>query len=330
MKKAITPKIGQMPKVELHVHVEGATKAEVFYSLAEQNKVKLPVNNLVEWKRFFEFKDFPHFIDVYKTAVTVFKKPGDYAFLIENFYKYQASQNIIYTEAFLSASFIVDQFSGSKILDAIESGIKKGSEKYGGRINFIPDITRNAPDTQNAVLNFVLEGKDRGLFIGLGLGGMENGYPPKLFKDVYAEARRNNLHVVAHAGEAVGPESIWGAIEELKVERIGHGIRCLEDKNLVKYLRDNQIPIEVSPTGNYCLGIVNKGKKHPIRQMVDAGLFCTVNTDDPAMFATNLNNEYKLLANQGFTWDELVQLNKNAIQASFLSESEKSNYFATI
>lgn len=316
-----------MPKVELHVHVEGAIKAEVFYSLAKRNKVKLPVNNLEEWKRFFEFKDFPHFIDVYKTAVGVLKKPEDYAFLIEKFYKYQFDQNIIYTEAFLSASFIVQRFSGNEILDAIESGIKKGSEKYGQIINFIPDITRNDPDTKNDVLDFVLEGKDRGLFIGLGLGGMENGYPPELFKDVYAEARRNNLHVVAHAGEAVGPESIWGAIEELKVERIGHGIRCLEDKALVKHLRDNQIPIEISPTSNYCLGIVNKGETHPIKQMVDAGLYCTVNTDDPAMFATNLNNEYKLLANQGFTRDELVQLNKNAIQASFLSESEKSNYY---
>ncbi len=220
----------------------------------------------------------------------------------------------------------MQQFSGSKILDAIESGIKNGSEKYGIKINFIPDITRNAPDTQNDVLNFVLEGKDRGLFIGLGLGGMENGYPPELFKDVYAEAKRNNLHVVAHVGEAVGSESIWGAINELRVERIGHGIRCLGDENLVKYLRDNQIPMEISPTSNYCLGIVKKGEAHPIRQMVNAGLLCTINTDDPAMFSTNLNNEYKLLASQGFTCNELLQLNRNAIRESFLNESDKSNY----
>ena len=326
MEKELLQKIVEMPKIELHVHVEGATKAEVFYSLAQQNNVKLSVNNLEEWKQFFKFKNFAHFIDVYIKAVSVLKKPEDYAFLIENFYKYQAEQNIIYTEAFLSASFMVQEFPQEEMLNAVAAGIKNGYEKYGVKINFIPDIARNIPDSKNAVLDFVIEGKKRGLFIGLGLGGMENGYPPELFKAVYAKAKQNGLRLVAHAGEAAGADSIWGAVNELKAERIGHGIRCLEDVSLTKYLSENKIPVEVSPTSNYCLGIVKNNEKHPIRQMLNAGIFCTLNSDDPAMFSTNLNNEYRLLAEQGFTYDELIQLNTNAIEASFLSEKEKSYY----
>ncbi len=327
MEKILIEKIEKMPKIELHVHVEGATKAEVFYSLAKQNRVKLPVNTIKEWKHFFEFKDFSHFIRVYTTAVSVLKSSEDYALLIENFYKYQAKHNIIYTEAFLSASFMVERFPRDEILEAIEYGMKKGYEKYKCKINFIPDIARNIPSSQKKVLDFVIQGNKRGLFVGLGLGGMEDGYPPKLFKEVYAKARRNKLHVVAHAGEAAGAESIREAIKELKVERIGHGIRCLEDKKLVEYLRKTQMPIEVSPTSNYCLGIVNKNEKHPIRQMYDAGLFCTINSDDPEMFSTNLNKEYKLLIKQGFSYNELIQLNKNAVGASFLSNNEKLNYY---
>jgi len=322
--------IDEMPKIELHVHVEGATKPEVFYSLAKRNNVKLPVSDLEEWKGYFEFSSFSHFIDVYIKAISVLKKPEDYAFLIESFYKYQSEQNIIYTEAFLSASFLVNQFKQNEILDAIKLGKERGEEKYKVKINFIPDIARNYPDTQNDVLNFVIEGQNRGLFIGLGLGGLENGYPPELFKDVFTEARKNDLHVVAHAGEMAGPKSIWGAINDLKVERIGHGIRCLEDKKLVDYLRETQIPMEVSPTSNYCLNIVKKEEKHPIRQMLDSGIFCTINSDDPAMFSTSLNNEYKLLGDQGFTREELIQLNKNAVKASFLSRSEKVQLLGAI
>ncbi len=323
-------RIAKMPKIELHVHVEGATTAEVFYSLSEQNNIKLPVKNIEEWKKYFEFKNFAHFINVYITAVSALKKVEDYAFIIENFYKHQASQNIVYTEAFLSASFMVQQFNQSEILDAIAYGMQKGSEKYGNQINFIPDIARNIPDSQNDVLDFVIEGKKRSLFIGLGLGGMEQGFPPELFEEVYAEAKRNNLHIVAHAGEASGPDSIWGAINKLNVERIGHGVRCLEDDTLINYLSKHQIPIEVSPTSNYCLGIVKKNENHPIRKMVDAGLFCTLNSDDPAMFSTNLENEYNLLAKQGFSFEELKQLNINAINASFLSKEEKNNYLSLL
>ena len=327
---SITPDLAErfraMPKAEIHVHAEGATDAETFYRMAQRNRIELPVDSLAEWKQFFEFRDFPHFIQVYATAVQCLQTPADYALMIERLYQRQSEENILYTEAFLSASFITQKFEDDEILDAIAAGRAVGEEKYPCQINLIPDIVREIPDSQRRVLEFVLQGKERGLFIGLGVGGLETGYPPELFTETYAEAQRQGLRIVAHAGEAVGAESIWGAVNCLKAERIGHGIRCLDDPNLVEVLRQRQIPLEVSPQSNYCLGVVKQGQPHPIRKMVDAGLYCTINSDDPAMFSTNLTSEYMALAKQGFSWEELWQLNLNTLEAAFLDEVEKEKY----
>ncbi|MEL7315889.1 MAG: adenosine deaminase, partial [Cyanobacteria bacterium J06559_3] len=237
-------------------------------------------------------------------------------------------ENIRYTEAFLSASFLAQKFEAEAILAAIAAGQAAGAAKYPCEINLIPDIARQMPDSQQAVLALALAGKERGIFIGIGIGGLEIGHPPEPFQATYAEARRQGLRVVAHAGEAAGPESIWGAIKSLNVERIGHGIRCLEDPELVAYLRQHQIPLDVSPQSNYCLGVVERDRPHPIRQMLDAGLYCTLNSDDPAMFSTSLTNEYLTLAAQGFSWLELWQLNVNTLEATFLDEAKKQSYRA--
>jgi len=320
--------VRQMPKIELHVHVEGAVNAETYYQLALENKVQLPVDSLEEWRLFFEFKDFTHFIDVYMTAVQAVKKPSDYTFIIEQFYKHQKEHNIIYSEAFLSASFLVERFEVDDILDAIDEGIRLGEENYNVVVKFIPDIARNIPHTQTDVLNLIIEGYKRGVFIGMGLGGLEMGYPPEMFRESFASAKLTGMHVVAHAGEGSGPESIWGAIHSLNAARIGHGIRCIEDPKLLEFLKSSQLPVEVSPKSNYCLKVVNADEPHPIRIMVDNGVFCTVNSDDPAMFSTNLSEEYMLLHRQGFTWEELWQLNLNALHAAFLTEDERNGYLA--
>jgi adenosine deaminase len=324
----LAARLRAMPKVEIHVHVEGATDAETFYQIAQRNHVELPTSSFADWKSFFEFRDFSHFIQVYAAAVQCLQTPEDYALLIERFYKRQAEENIRYTEAFLSASFLTQKFQDDEILDAIAARRSAGEANYHCQINLIPDIAREVPDSQDRVLEFVVKGKERGLFVGLGVGGLEVGYPPELFTKTFAQARRQGLRLVAHAGEAVGAESIWGAVNTLKPERIGHGIRCLDDPNLVEVLRQHQIPLEVSPQSNYCLGVVERSEPHPIRKMVDAGLYCTVNSDDPAMFSTSLTNEYLTLAAQGFNWEELWQLNLNTLEATFLDEVEKDKYRA--
>ena len=322
----LAERLRAMPKAEIHVHVEGATDAETFYQLARRNRVDLPADSLDEWKSFFEFRDFQHFIRVYQASVRCLQAPEDYAIAIESFYQRQAAENARYTEAFLSASFLTEKFGDEEILDAIAAGRAAGEAKYGVRANFIADIARERPESQGRVLEFTLKGKERGVFIGLGLGGLEMGYPPELFVEAYTEARRQGLRVVAHAGEAAGAESIWSAIDTLQSDRIGHGIRCLEDPALVARLRERQIPLEVAPQSNYCLGVVARDRPHPIREMVDAGLFCTLNSDDPAMFSTSLTNEYLTLAAQGFGWEELWRLNANTLEATFLEEAEKEKY----
>ena len=312
-----------MPKVELHIHIEGAVSPETYYALAEKNNTKLPCNNLKEWKDFFKFENFAHFIDVYMLAVSTIKEPEDFSFIIENFYKYQKSQNIIYSEAYLSASLIVGKFDNTEILDAIEKGMKEGERKYNVKVNIKPDIARNIPETKDKVLDLVIQGHSRGLFIGLGLGGLEEGFPASMFEETYNKATSTGMKVVAHAGEGVGPESIWQSIRLLKAQRIGHGIRSVDDPELLEYLKKTQLPIEVSPTSNYRLGLVADTDKHPIRKMVDSGVLCTLNSDDPAMFSTSLSDEYELLYKQGFSKKELYQLNINAINSAFISDEEK-------
>ena len=205
----------------------------------------------------------------------------------------------------------------------MEEGIKRANQRHNVKFRIIPDIAREQPDSQQRVVQFALKGRDRGIFIGLGLGGREAEYPAELFRETFAEAKRKGLHVVAHAGEVAGPASIWGALDVLGAERIGHGIRCLEDAELVNRLKDAAIPLEVCPVSNYCTGAVAAGKPHPLRSLVARRLRCTVNSDDPSMFGGNLVDQYCTLAAQGFTWDELWALNRATLNAAFLDRTER-------
>ncbi|HEY9659467.1 MAG TPA: hypothetical protein V6C65_13500 [Allocoleopsis sp.] len=213
----LAARLHAMPKAEIHVHVEGATDAETFYQIAQQNHVELPTGSLNEWKSFFEFRDFSHFIQVYAAAVQCLQTPEDYALMIERFYKRQAEENIRYTEAFLSASFLTQKFQDDEILDAIAAGRSAGEANYHCQINFIPDIAREVPDSQDRVLEFVVKGKERGLFVGLGLGGLEVGYPPELFTETFAQARQQVLHSVAHARRDSGSRQHLGRSEYVEI-----------------------------------------------------------------------------------------------------------------
>lgn len=317
-----------MPKIELHVHLEGATDAATVWELAQRNRVTLPAATLEEWQSMYTFRDFNHFIEIYLLAVNCMQTPDDFAFMTEQFLQHQAQHNIKYCEVFLSASYMLDKLPQDEVIAALLEGARRGEAAYGTQLRFIPDFTRNLPESRQHVLDFALRGQEHGIFIGLGVGGKEVGFPPELFSDVFAEARRQGLHVVAHAGETEGPPSIWGAIRSLQTERIGHGVRALEDPRLVEHLHQTQIPLEVSPYSNYRLKVVPADQPHPIRALVDQGVYVTVNTDDPAMFSTDLTSEYVLLARQGFSWNELWQLNINALEASFLAPEAKAAYRA--
>jgi len=315
-----------MPKAEIHVHLEGATAPEASYAIARRNAVDLPVASLEEWRRYFDFRDFPHFIDVYRKTTDTIRTTDDLALMVAQFYVDQGRQNIRYSECFMSMSLHLRRLSAAEILDALAQGIERGQTVSSARVAFIADISREDPHTQAAVLELALRGQRRGLIIGIGLGGLEKEFPPHLFRETYARARDAGLHVVAHAGEAAGWESIREAIDELEVARIGHGIRIVDSPEYAAAMRDRNIAFEVCPVSNYAIGATPLDEPHPIRKMVDLGLRCTINTDDPAMFSTDMAAQYSLLADQGFSWDELWQLNAQTLDATFLSGAEKADY----
>jgi len=315
-----------MPKAEIHVHLEGATRAETSYTVAQRNGVKLPVDSLEEWRRYFAFRDFPHFIDVYRTTADSIRTVDDLALLIAQFYVDQAQQNIRYTECFVSMSLHLRRLGEGEILDALAQGMERGATVTDARVAFIADISREDVGTQEAVLNLALRGARRGLIIGLGLGGLEAEFPPHLFRETYAKAKAAGLQIVAHAGEAAGWESVRAAVDELDVTRIGHGFRIVESPAYMAEQRDRGTVFEVCPVSNYALGNVPAGRPHPIRAMLDAGLRCTLNSDDPSMFSTDLAAQYACLAEQGFSWDELWALNRQTLESTFLDERDKAAY----
>jgi adenosine deaminase len=319
---ALRQRIERMPKAEIHVHLEGTMTPDTVWNLAEKNRVRLPAASLESWKQYYAFRDFSHFIEVYVAASGAIAKPEDFTHIVAQFAAQQEAQNVLYSEVFLSASLHLERFHDEAIIDALQEGIRLVSRKHGVRLLFIPDIARERPQTQQRVLDFTLKGRDKGIFVGLSLAGQEAGYPPELFRNTFAEAQRKGLHVVAHAGEVVGPSSIWAALDCLHAERIGHGIRCLEDPLLVARLKNRRIPLEVCPVSNYRTGAISPSSPHPIRSLVERGLRCTLNSDDPPMFGTDLINEYCTLAAQGFAWRELWALNRATLDATFLDEGE--------
>ncbi|HTW84946.1 MAG TPA: adenosine deaminase [Candidatus Sulfotelmatobacter sp.] len=324
----LAARLRAMPKAELHVHVEGTLDPETSWTIAQRNGIALPADSLEAWRAFFAFRDFGHFLEVYVAAASALRTVEDYALMIEHFYAHQARQNVRYCEAFLSGSLALATVGAEGLLEAIARGAERGEAATGVRAAFIPDISRELPHTQAAVTDLVIAGAARGAVIGLGIGGPEQGFPPALFVASFARARAAGLRVVAHAGETAGPDSVRDAVELLGAQRIGHGVRTLEDDALTARLAARALPFEVSPTSNYALGIVAPGEPHPIRRMLAAGLRCTLNSDDPAMFGTDLCNEYALLARQGFSWDELWALNRATLEASFLSAGELARYRA--
>jgi adenosine deaminase len=312
-----------MPKVEIHVHLEGTMGPETVWQLASKNHVRLPVDSLEAWRKYYRFKDFAHFIDTYVLACQAIAKAEDFVYILDVFAAEQSAQNVRYSELFFSASLHLGRFSNDELVEALEEGIKRADQRHNIKFRIIPDIAREEPDSQERVLQFALKGRDKGIFIGLGLGGREAEYPAELFRETFAEAKRRGLHVVAHAGEVAGPASIWGALDLLDAERIGHGIRCLEDPELVNRLKQAAIPLEVCPVSNYCTGAVAADKPHPLRSLLAHGLRCTVSSDDPSMFGANLVDQYYALAAQGFTWDELWALNRATLNAGFLDPAER-------
>ncbi|MBN1657521.1 MAG: adenosine deaminase [Anaerolineae bacterium] len=324
--------IAEMPKVELHVHLEGSIRPATLLELARRNRVALPANDLEGMRRFYRFTDFDHFIQVYIAISRCLRTVEDFDLIAYEFGADMARQNIRYAEVTFTPYTHAENtgLSFDDILAGLNAGRGRARAQFGVEMGWVLDIVRDCPETRMQVARWAVGAMDRGV-VALGLGGTERGHPPEWFVDAFALAREAGLHRVPHAGEVAGPESVWGALCALHAERVGHGVRSIEDPELVSYLVDHQVPLEISPTSNLCLGVYPTYEAHPLRRLYEAGAVVTVNSDDPPMFNTDLVAEYRVLADSfGLSVGDLERIALNAVYASFLPEEEKQAMGGTL
>lgn len=317
----------RMPKVELHVHLEGSMRPAVLLELARRNGIDLPAKDEAGLKRWFRFTDFEHFVKVYLACSQALRRPEDFQLLVLDVLAEQAYQNVVHTEAhFTISTHLMNGANGDEVLSAMAEAIAEGERRYGVTLRLIPDIVRNVGvEPANQTLEWALAGRKRGIVPALGLSGSERLYPNEPFREHFATAKREGLRRVAHAGEHAGPESVRSVLEVCAAERIGHGVRSIDDPALVEELRAAQIPLEVCPSSNVCLGVVPDVASHPFDRLYRAGAALSINSDDPAFFNTNLTLEYlRLHQTFGYSPAELAGFSLAALRQSFLPEADKA------
>ena len=313
-----------LPKAEQHIHIVGSTRPETLLWLAEEGGVDVPYRTLEDVEGFFQFRDFDHFISVYTAVYDLIREEGQFERITYEMLEDDARCNVRHVEASFSAPDHVRKgLDYGLTLDAINRGIRRARRDFGIDCNLRIDLVRNyGPERGMVVLDWVEEKGDN--IVSVDIGGTEAGYPPEPYAPVYERAREMGLHLSAHAGEAAGPESVWGAVRHLGVERIGHGVAARNDPKLMGLIRDEGITIEACPVSNVRTGVVSSVAEHPIREFIEKGIRVTVNSDDPSMFGTDMNNEYiRLHRELGFTVPELFQLSLNAVDSSFLPDDKR-------
>ncbi len=323
--------IAGLPKAEIHVHHVGSASARIVSELAARHPGTVP-SDTDELREFYRFRDFAHFIEVYLAVVDLIKEPEDVRLLTYEVAREMAAQNIRYAEMTLTPYTSV--LAGVPIeayVEAVEDARTAAERDLGIRLRWVFDIPGESgiPAAEATASYALLHAPDS--LIGFGLGGPEIGVDRPQFKPVFDQARAAGLHSVPHAGETTGPETIWHALGDLGAERIGHGTSAVQDEKLMAHLVEHQIPLEVCPTSNIATRAVDRLENHPIKQMYDAGVLVTVNSDDPPMFNTSLNREYEIAADLlALDAAGVAGLAKNAVQASFMSNADKAVLAAEI
>ena len=328
----LTEFIAGLPKAELHVHHVGSASPRIVAELAARHPaagVPADVDKLAE---YFTFSDFRHFIEVYLSVVDLIRDPSDVRTLTYEVAREMAAQQIRYAELTVTPYSSVHRgIAAEAFLEAIEDARLAAERELGIVLRWCFDIPGEAglpaaAETARIATELTPDG-----LVSFGLGGPEVGVPRAQFTPYFDAARAIGLHSVPHAGETTGPDTIWDAIRLLGAERIGHGTSATQDPELLAYLAERQIPLEVCPTSNVATRAVPELARHPVTEMVAAGVLVTINSDDPPMFSTDLNTEYAIAADLlNLDRAGVAALAANAVTASFAPDAVKSRVLAEI
>jgi adenosine deaminase len=327
---SISELVRNLPKAELHIHIEGSLEPELLFSLAARNKTATAFDSVDAVRDAYVFSNLQEFLDIYYVGMNVLQSEEDFFDLADAYFKKAELDNVRHVEMF----FDPQAHTARGIpLDAVVAGfnaaIRQASDR-GLTVYLIPCFLRHLPASEAmSTLDSLVPMLDN--FCGVGLDSSELGYPPELFTEVFAKAKALGLKLVAHAGEEGPPEYVWQALDQLHVDRIDHGNRAMEDERLIKRLTEDAMALTVCPLSNLQLGVTSNLGDHPLPRMLDSGLLATVNSDDPAYFGGYINENFVRVAEAtNLNPKDVITLAKNSFTASFLPESDKTKWIAEI
>jgi aminodeoxyfutalosine deaminase len=320
----LEPFIQRLPKVELHLHLEGSIRPATLREIAQRKERLLEeTENWIEEReqQGFRYPQFGDFLNAFKLLSLLLETPADYALATTRLMEELSAENVYYAEVTLSAGVVLwKKQSLDAVFEAVAEAASDASARLGLEMSWIFDAVRQfGVDHVREVMRYAARFRKQGV-VAFGIGGDEVRGPARLFVDVYREARDLGLHLTAHAGESAGPESVRDAVEQLRAERIGHATNAARDPETVRLLAEHRTAVEACLTSNLATGSIGRIEDYPLRRFIASGVRVTINTDDPAMFATGIGREMCLAASHfALTADEVVGLTENAIRAAFVS-----------
>ena len=323
--------IKNLPKAELHLHIEGTLEPEMMFELAQRNEIDLPYESVSEVKEAYNFDNLQSFLDIYYKGSQVLQKEQDFYDLTWAYLEKAAKQNVRHAEIFFDPQSHTDRgIAFETAYQGIDRALQDGKTKLGISSQLILSFLRHLSEEEAfATLEQALPYKDN--IPAVGLDSAEKGNPPSKFKAVFDRAQAEGFLTVAHAGEEGPPEYIWEAINLLNVSRIDHGVRSMEDPELLDYLVEKQIPLTVCPLSNVELKVFDSMAKHNLKQLLNLGICATVNSDDPSYFGGYIAENYEAAQSAlDLNKQELYQLAKNSFQASFLPPESKHQLIAEL
>ncbi len=313
-----------LPKAELHLHIEGTLEPELMFALAKRNGIALPYGSVEELRAAYDFGSLQDFLDLYYQGMQVLLEEQDFYELTWAYLERAGAQKVLHTEVFFDPqAHTARGVAFATVIDGIDRALRDAETRLGMSSNLIMCFLRHLDqDDAMRTLDQALEHKDR--IVAVGLDSSELGHPPAKFKEVFARARESGFLAVAHAGEEGPAAYVREALDQLGIVRIDHGNRSLDDDALVSRLAELKTPLTVCPLSNLKLAVVEDMRDHPLAEMIDRGLFVTINSDDPAYFGGYINENYRAVHEAlGLTQDQLAAVARNSFEAAFLETPEK-------